>query len=72
MATPKMDTKTESAFREVKQNPPRALARTAKKYGPARAEKQRVAIGLNKARQAGARVPQRNGARSTARSYTRR
>jgi len=66
------DAKTAAAFSEMKQNPPRVLARTARKYGPARAEQQRVAIGLNKARNAGARIPQRKGARSTARSAARR
>ena len=49
----------ERAGREIKENPPRVLASTARKFGPERAEKQRVAILLSKARQAGARIPQK-------------
>ncbi|HZM78491.1 MAG TPA: hypothetical protein VFC19_22420 [Candidatus Limnocylindrales bacterium] len=40
---------------ELKQNPPRVLGKTARKFGRARAEKQRVAILLSKARRAGAK-----------------
>ena len=39
-----------SAFREVHANPPAVVKSTAKKYGAKRAEKQRIAIALNKAR----------------------
>ena len=42
---------------EIKENPPKILTRTAEKFGPARAAKQRVAILLNKGRRAGASVP---------------
>ena len=42
---------------EIKSNPPSILAKTAQKYGPARAKKQRVAILLSNARSAGAIVP---------------
>jgi len=45
-----------NAFREVTANPPSQLAETRRKYGPVRAEKQRVAIALSKARKAGARI----------------
>jgi len=48
---------TKAAFREIKENPPEILAHTARKFGPARAEAQRRAIGLSKARAAGARIP---------------
>jgi len=42
---------------EMKSNPPKILARTAEKFGPARAAKQRVAILLNKGRKMGASLP---------------
>ena len=42
---------------ELKQNPPAILGKTAAKYGPGRAAKQRVAILLSKARQRGASIP---------------
>lgn len=45
-----------AAFREVTHNPPEQLAKTRKKFGPVKAEKQRVAIALSKARRAGARI----------------
>lgn len=41
---------------ELKTNPPKALAKTRRKSGKARAEKQRVAILLSKARRAGVKV----------------
>ena len=41
---------TDAAFRDLKRDPPRILARTRKKFGAARAEAQRKAIGLSKAR----------------------
>ena len=41
---------------EMKMNPPKILAHTAEKFGAARAEKQRKAILLNKARRAGAKI----------------
>jgi hypothetical protein len=41
----------------MKQNPPRVLKETAKKYGEKVAEKQRKAILISKARKAGAKVP---------------
>ena len=43
----------ESAGREMKVNPPKQLAKTAKKFGKADANKQRVAIMLSKARKSG-------------------
>lgn len=49
------------AFHEIKANPPKILAKTKAKSGPARAESQRVAIGLSKARAAGARIPKAGG-----------
>ena len=42
---------------ELRDNPPRQLKKTAKKYGKKRAEKQRKAILLNKARKRGAKIP---------------
>jgi len=42
--------------REIKDNPPKILARTRRKKGKRAAEKQRIAILLSKARRAGARV----------------
>jgi len=57
----KKPTKTQKAIKaaghELKVNPPRVLAKTAKKEGKAAAEKQRVGIMLNKARAAGAKIP---------------
>lgn len=44
------DSVKERAFHEVYHNTPKAVKHTAKKFGKARAEKQRVAIALNKAR----------------------
>lgn len=46
--------------KEIKKNPPRILAKTAKKEGPAAAKKQKVAILLSKARKAGAKIPGKN------------
>lgn len=51
--------KVKAAFREVKQNPPKQLAKTRRKKGAGAANKQRVAIALNKARAAGARIPKK-------------
>jgi hypothetical protein len=45
---------------ELKVNPPKQLARTARKFGAKDAAKQRVAILLSKSRKAGARIPQRS------------
>ena len=42
---------------ELRDNPPSVLAKTRAKKGPKRAEKQRVAILLSKARAAGANIP---------------
>ena len=42
--------------KELKNNPPRILAKTKKKKGKRAAEKQRVAILLNKARRRGAQI----------------
>lgn len=47
----------QSIGHELKKNPPAALAKTRRKFGAARAEKQRKAILLSKARKAGAKVP---------------
>ncbi len=44
---------------ELKEKPPSVLAKTRRKSGKARAEKQRVAILLSKARQRGARIPRK-------------
>ena len=45
---------------ELKTNPPKQLARTARKFGAKDAGKQRVAILLSKARKAGASIPRRS------------
>lgn len=50
----------ESVGHELKVNPPKQLARTARKFGSADAAKQRTAILLSKARKAGASVPRRS------------
>ena len=42
---------------EIRDSPPKILSHTRKKFGSVRAEKQRKAILLDKARRAGARVP---------------
>lgn len=42
---------------ELKVNPPKILARTRRKKGKAAADRQRTAILLSKAREAGARIP---------------
>lgn len=42
---------------EIKERPPRVLATTKRKFGAARAEAQRKAILLSKAREAGAKIP---------------
>ena len=46
----------QSVGHELKTNPPRILAKTRRKKGKGAAEKQRVAILLSKAREAGAHV----------------
>lgn len=40
----------EAAFHEMKVNPPKQLAKTAKKFGKADANRQRIAIALSKSR----------------------
>lgn len=47
------------AFSEVFSNTPKAVKHTARKFGKKRAEKQRVAIAMSKARKRGARIPRR-------------
>jgi hypothetical protein len=44
---------------ELKENPPRVLAKTRKKKGKKAANKQRVAILLSKARARGAKIPRK-------------
>ena len=44
---------------ELKSNPPKVLAKTRRKSGAKRANKQRVAILLSKARRAGANIPEK-------------
>ncbi len=50
MMTPPPSGMLSSAFREMKHNPPKQLAKTRKKFGAERADKQRVAMAMNKAR----------------------
>jgi len=52
---------------EMKENPPRILAKTRRKKGPEAAEKQRRAIFLSKSRRAGARIPHKKYQRKRAR-----
>lgn len=52
----------DSIGKELKDNPPGILAKTRRKKGPGAAEDQRVAILLNKARKAGAKVPGKKSA----------
>lgn len=54
----------ESVGHEMKVNPPKILAHTRAKFGAKRAEEQRVAILLNKARRRGARIKRRKRKRS--------
>lgn len=51
------DSTLEAVGHELKVNPPSVLASTRRKFGAARAEKQRKAILLSKARAAGAKIP---------------
>lgn len=60
--SPKSRDILESIGSELRDNPPGILAKTRRKKGPAAAEGQRVAILLNKARKAGAKVPARKSA----------
>jgi hypothetical protein len=57
----KKPTKTEKlvhrAFSEVHANTPKQVKRTYAMHGPDAAKKQRTAIALSKAREAGARIP---------------
>lgn len=47
----------ESVGHELKVNPPKVLASTERKFGIARAKRQKKAILLSKARKAGANIP---------------
>lgn len=49
----------ERSMREVHKNPPARVAKTLRKKGKAAAERQMRAIGMSKARKAGARVPKK-------------
>ena len=51
--------KVAAAFHEVSANEPSVVGKTRAKFGAERAEKQRVAIALSKARAAGARIPRK-------------
>lgn len=50
----------EAAGKEMKNSPPKILAKTARKSGAKQANKQRVAIMLSKARAAGANIPEKS------------
>jgi len=52
----KSEKKVEAAFHEVHHDTPAIVSHTAKKFGKADAERQRVAIALSKARKAGAKI----------------
>jgi len=49
----------EGAGHEMKVNPPKILAHTRAKFGTKRAEEQRIAILLSKARKRGAKIKRR-------------
>lgn len=51
-----------SVGKELRDDPPSVLEKTAKKFGKQRANKQRVAILLSKSRRLGAKVPPRKQA----------
>lgn len=51
------DDKLEAIGHEMKVNPPAILNATRRKFGVARAKKQRTAILLSKARKAGVSIP---------------
>ena len=53
----KTQAKIQEAGHEMKVNPPKILAKTRKKFGKKKAEKQKTAILLEKAREAGAKIP---------------
>ena len=51
--------KLQAAGHEVKHDEPAIVGRTRRKFGAARAKKQKTAIILDKARRAGARIPKK-------------
>lgn len=53
----KRDGRVEAAFHEVAENEPSIVGKTRAKFGAARANRQRIAIALSKARKRGARIP---------------
>lgn len=53
----KTRTKIDAAFREVHGNVPSRVKQTKRKFGKERAELQKKAIALDKARRKGARIP---------------
>lgn len=53
----KSDSILQGVGQELKDNPPKILTSTRRKFGPARALKQKRAILLSKARKLGASVP---------------
>lgn len=57
------DNRLEAIGHELKTKPPAVLNATRRKFGVARAEKQRKAILLSKARQAGVKVPSYNASK---------
>lgn len=57
----KTQKKVSAAFREVNKKEPTIVGKTREKKGSAAAKKQKVAIALSKAREAGARIPKKKG-----------
>lgn len=51
--------------KELKSNPPAIVNSTRRKFGAARADKQRVAILLSKARKAGVKIPNPSASSAT-------
>ena len=58
MRASKSARKVTEAFREVYANEPAVVGDTRAKFGAKRAQRQKVAIALSKARRAGAKAPQ--------------
>ena len=56
--------KIAEAGHEMKMSPPKILAKTRRKGGALAANKQRIAIMLSKARQAGAKIPRKGGTKT--------
>jgi hypothetical protein len=63
MAGLKTKRKLQAAGREMRDNPPAILAKTRRKFGAERAEAQRKAILISKARRSGAKIPRKRSSK---------